>query len=152
MHDEREETSWTKRAKMAAQRLSSGVCDTLDQWLLFCLLCAWWVAMKIADQWLKFRAAIADRRGRVRVVPKRNGIVQLYTDLELIIRTGGSYGGQRAVFITELARMEDELLVLKEADAAMRQEEASRTANRRHDAVAATKRKMDEQERCDTED
>lgn len=78
----------------------------------------------------------------MRVVPKRNGIVQLYTDLELIIRTGGSYGGQRAVFITELARMEDELTVLREADAAMRQEEASRTANRRREAVAETKRKL----------
>jgi hypothetical protein len=98
--------------------------------------------MKISDQWLKFRAAIADRRARWRVVPDRNGIVKLYTDLELKIRTGGDYGGQRAVFITELARLEDELHTLREADAAMRREEAGRTANRRHEAVAATKEKL----------
>ncbi len=116
--------------------------------MLFGLLCVYWVAMSISDQWLKFRAALAERRARMRVVPKRDGIVQAYTDLELIIRTGGSYGGQRAVFITELARMEDELLDLRlevavssasdrlaaierrDADEAMRREEASRTANR----------------------
>jgi hypothetical protein len=106
--------------------------------------------MKLSDQWLKFRAAIADRKARWRVVPKRNGLVSLYADLELKIKTGGDYGGQRAVFITELARMEDELLELREADAAMRREEASRTANRRHEAVAETKRKLkvDEQHGC----
>ncbi len=98
--------------------------------------------MKIEDRWLKFRAAIADRRARCRVLPKRNGLVSLYADLELKIKTGGDYGGQRAVFITELARLEDELLVLREADAAMRREEASRTANRRREAVAETKRKL----------
>lgn len=101
--------------------------------------------MKLSDQWLKFRAVVSDRRARLRVCPKRNGVVQLYTDLELKIKTGGDYGGQRAVFITELARMEDELTVLREADAATRREEASRTANRRHDAVAATKKKLEEQ-------
>ena len=116
-------------------------------WLIL-LLCAYWGAMKISDQWLKFRAAIADRRGRWRVVPDRNGIVKLYTDLELRIRTGGDYGGQRAVFITELARLEDELLVLRERDAAMRREEASRTKNRRREAVAETKRKL----KVDTQD
>ena len=124
--------------------------DTRDQWLPFGLLCAYWVVMKIPDIWLKFRAAIAVRRGRWRVVPDRNGIVKLYTDLELIIRTGGSYGGQRAVFITELARLEDELLVLREADATRRREEARRTSNRRHEAVAATKEKLKvgEQDGC----
>jgi hypothetical protein len=110
--------------------------------VLFSVLCAYWVAMRIADGWLKFRAAIADRRARWRVVPDRNGVVKAYTDLELKIRTGGDYGGQRAVFITELAAMEDELLKLREADAAMRREEAGRTANRRHEAVAATKEKL----------
>jgi hypothetical protein len=113
-----------------------------DGVVLISVLCAYWAAMKIADRWLKFRAAIADRRARVRVVPKRNGLVSLYADLELKIKTGGDYGGQRAVFITELARMEDELTVLREADAAMRREEAGRTANRRRDAVAATKEKL----------
>jgi hypothetical protein len=110
--------------------------------VLISVLCAYCVFVKIADRWLKFRAAIADRMARVRVVPKRNGLVSLYSDLELKIKTGGDYGGQRAVFITELARMEDELTVLREADAAMRREEAGRTANRRRDAVAATKEKL----------
>ena len=105
--------------------------------------------MKIADQWLKFRAAFADRKARWRVVPKRNGLVSLYADLELLIKTGGNYGGQRARFITGLARMEDELQesqeklrVFQETDAAMRREEAGRTANRRREAVAATKEKL----------
>jgi hypothetical protein len=106
--------------------------------------------MKLSDQWLKFRAAIADRKAKMRVVPKRNGLVSLYTDLELKIKTGGSYGGQRAIFILELARMEDEYERLQEADAAMRREEAGRTANRRREAVAATKEKLkvDEQHGC----
>ncbi len=98
--------------------------------------------MNLAYLWLKFRAALSDRRARCRVVPKRNGLVSLYTDLELKIKTGGDYGGQRAVFITELARMEDELTVLRESNAAMRREEASRTVIRRHEAVAETKRKL----------
>ncbi len=99
--------------------------------------------MKLADQWLKFRAVLSDRRARLRVVSKRNGMVSLYADLELKIKTGGDYGGQRAVFITELARMEDDLTELRELYAAMRREEASRTANRRREAVAATKRKLE---------
>lgn len=121
---------------------------------LFGGLCAYWVVMKIPDLWLKFRAAIADRRGRWRVVPNRNGIVQRYTDLELIIRTGGSFGGQRAVFITDLARLEDELLELREADAIRRREEAGRSANRRREAVAATKEKLKvgEQDECSKEE
>ena len=108
------------------------------------------VLVQLANQWLKFRAALSDRRGRCRVVPKRNGLVSLYADLELKIKTGGDYGGQRAVFITELARMEDELAGLRESDAAMRREEASRTVIRRREAVAETKRKLkvDEQHGC----
>lgn len=101
--------------------------------------------MKFAEQWLKFRAALSDRWARLRVCPKRNGLVQLYTDLELKIKTSGDYGGQRAVFITELAQMEDDLAELRELYAAMRREEASRTVNRRHEAVAATKKKLKEQ-------
>ena len=104
--------------------------------------------MQIAESWLKFRSRLSDILATMRVVPKRNGIVQLYTDLELKIKTGGSYGNQRAVFITELAAMENEFLRLKEIDASMRREEASRTANRRRDAVAATKRKLDTQDEC----
>ncbi len=113
--------------------------------------------LRLADPWLKFRAALSDRRARCRVVPKRNGLVSLYTDLELLIKTGGDYGGQRAVFITELARMEDELaglrgeaLLLRESDAAMRREEAGRTAIRRREAVAETKKKLgvDKQHGC----
>ena len=110
------------------------------------------VLMKIPFLWLKFRAALSDRRARWRVVPRtrRSGIVRQYTDLEMIIRTGGSFGGKRAVFITDLAWMEDELLVLREADAVRRREEASRTVNRRREAVAETKRKLKvyEQNEC----
>ena len=69
-------------------------------------------------------------------------MTQKYLDLELLIKTGGDYGGQRAVFITELARMEDELLELRKRDAAVRREEASRTAIRRREAVAETKKKL----------
>ena len=120
--------------------------------VLICVLCAAWVATKLANPWLKFRAAIADRRARLRVCPKVDpfSMTRKYLDLELKIKTRGDYGGQRAVFITELARMEDELLELKEADAAMRREEASRTANRRREAVAETKRKLKvgEQHEC----
>lgn len=149
MHDD---YSRTERAKRAAQRVARGAGDIVDYLCVLCPLCAYWVAVKIAEGWLKFRAALSDRRSRWRVVPKRNGIVQQYTDLELIIRTGGSFGGQRAVFITDLARMENELLVLREADATRRREEVRRTSNRRHEAVAATKRKLDEQDGCDKRD
>ena len=105
----------------------------------------------LADQWLKFRAALSDRRARLRVCPEVDpfGMTQKYLDLELLIKTGGDYGGQRAVFITDLARVEDELYLLRadaadrqEADAAVRREEASRTAIRRREAVAETKRKL----------
>jgi hypothetical protein len=116
--------------------------------VLFSVLCAYWVAMRIADQWLKFRAAIADRRARWRVVPKRNGLVSLYSDLELRIKTGSDYGAQRAVFITELARVEDDYERLLKADAAMRREEASRNRIRRRDAIAETKKKL----KVDTQD
>ena len=116
---------------------------------LMAMLCAYWVTMRLADRWLKFRAALSDRGARFRVVPKRNGLVSLYTDLELLIKTGGNYGGQRAVFIVELARMEDELFSARlelaerrDADAAMRREEASRTGIRRREAVAETKKKL----------
>ncbi len=136
-------------ARMAVQRWARGVGHTVDYLCVLCPLCAYWIAVKIADTWLKFRAALSDRKARWRV-PKRNGLVSLYADLERKIETGGTYGGQRAVFIVELERVEDELLVLQKADAAMRREEVSRTANRRREAVAATKEKLkvDEQHGC----
>ncbi len=143
--------STTERASERFNRWTRGVCDTVAYLCILCPLCAYWVLVQIAEGWLKFRAALSDRRARLRVCPKvePRSMTQLYLDLELKIKQSGAYGGQRAVFITKLARVEDELVRLQDAereklqtDAAKRREEESRLVIRRREAIAETKRKL----------
>ena len=91
--------------------------------------------------YLKFRAHLYDWYHRPKPVPKRNGIVQKYTDLEKRIAMRKHYGGQRAMFLGDLGRMEDELTKLKGEKAIRMEEEMARNSIRRRDAVEATRKK-----------
>ena len=101
---------------------------------------------RFAEKWLKFRARLAEYMKKPRAVPDRNGIVQMFTNLEMKMQSGRLHGGARAMFITALAKMEDKLTTAQETIATMRREEEMRRQPHRREAVEATRRKLSMQD------
>lgn len=124
--------------------------DGTEDLALLLLLGGAWVVLRTGEKYGNLRLRLREYWRREQP-HDRNGMVGEFVEIEKRIREGKGYAGMRAAFITELARMEDDLKAFEreseEADEWLREEEAEHEelhGNRRREAVEHTRAKKQE--------